>query len=77
MCKIGEHYCRDDDRYIRDTLRPPCRLKDPAMDGEDKSDGDDDELGSNKVVTPSPKLFFTTSPTVAAFAVTALINSVS
>lgn len=52
MCKIGEHFCRDDDRYIRDTLKPPCRHKDPAMEGEDKSDDAEEELGSNKVMNP-------------------------
>lgn len=57
MCKIGEHFCRDDDRYIRDTLKPPCRHKDPAMDGEDKSDGSEEELGSNKLINPFEALY--------------------
>ena len=27
MCKIGEHFCREDERYIMDALRGPSRLK--------------------------------------------------
>ena len=27
MCKIGEHLCREDERYIMDALRAPSRLK--------------------------------------------------
>ena len=57
MCKIGEHFCRDDDRYIRDTLKPPCRLKDPAMDGEDKSDDAEEELGTSKLINPFEALY--------------------
>lgn len=61
MCKIGEHYCRDDDRFIRDTLRPPCRLKELGMAGGGDNSGDDDksdeELGSNAIVNPFDSLY--------------------
>jgi hypothetical protein len=59
MCKIGEHYCREDDRFIRDTLRGPCRLKDPSLESEtsDKSDEAEEELGSTQIVNPFDVLY--------------------
>ena len=31
MCKIGDHFCREEDRFIREALRAPPRLKDPMV----------------------------------------------
>ena len=31
MCKIGDHFCREEERFIREALRAPPRLKDPMV----------------------------------------------
>ncbi len=73
MCKIGEHFCREEDRFIREALRAPPRLKDPmvvensdavvvlpattANTRQTEEPEDEEELGTTKIVNPFDALY--------------------
>jgi len=72
MCKIGEHFCREEDRYIRDALRATPRLKDPmvvensnpvlhlditADSRQTDENSEDEELCSTQIANPFDALY--------------------